>query len=752
MLPDKVMYFKKNLQIIFLLLSVIQFSAADADAAKYVGRETCKSCHTKQDKLWRGSHHDLAMQHANDKAVLGDFSNVSFNYAGITSKFYKKNSKFMVYTDGPDGAMHDYEIKYTFGVMPLQQYLIEFEDGRLQALSIAWDSRDKSAGGQRWFHLYPDEKITHTDELHWTRPSFNWNGMCAECHSTNLKKNYESKKDAFKTSWSEIDVSCEACHGPASNHVSWAETLIGRKLNASDSLKGFGFLLDDRKNASWVMDDESGTARRDRERETEKEIEVCAQCHSRRSAITNNYQPGKSFADHYMPRLLDEGMYFSDGQIQDEVYVYGSFMQSKMYHKGVACSDCHEPHSLQLRQEGNGVCLQCHSAEKFDSKKHHFHKSDSTGAKCAECHMPTRDYMVVDPRHDHSIRVPRPDLSVTLGTPNACNQCHEDKHVTWAAARVKEWYGKPFVGFQKYAHALDAGRNGESDAGGLLVKQIINIETPDIARASAMRSLSSYLDQSNIEVLQKGLSDKNAMVRIASVSSLEGLPQAFLVQLAYPLIDDPVRSVRIEAARVLASIPVGQLQGEMLKNYNRAVNEYINSQQVNAERPEAQLNLGNFYAAKGDVDKAVTAYKKAIKLEDVFAPAYINLADLYRAQNRESEAEKTLRTAITIVPENADVNYALGLLLVRHHKNDEAIRYLQQAAGFDSSNAHYAYVYGVALNSTGKKSLAIEVMQDAYDRFPKDKDILNAIISFHRDAGNKFAAQTYMKKLKNLNK
>ena len=241
-------------------------------------------------------------------------------------------------------------------------------------------------------------------------------------------------------------------------------------------------------------------------------------------------------------------------------------------------------------------------------------------------------------------------------------------------------------------------------------------------------------------------------MRIASVSSLEGLPQALLAQLAYPLIDDPVRSVRIEAARVIASVPVGQLQGEMLKKYERAVNEYINSQRVNAERPEAQLNLGNFYAAKGDTDKAITAYKKSIKLEDVFAPAYVNLADLYRAQNRESEAEKTLRTAITIVPENADVNYSLGLLLIRHHKNDEAIKYLQRAAGFDSSNAHYAYVYGVALNSIGKKSLAIEVMQDAYDRFPKDTDILNALIAFHRDAGNKFAAQTYMKKLKNLNK
>jgi predicted CXXCH cytochrome family protein len=369
-------YFKKTrLLFCLLLLCGINLQAAD-----YVGRETCKSCHLKQDKLWQGSHHDLAMQHVNEKSVLGDFSNITFNYAGITSKFYKNDKKFMVRTDGPDGKLHDYEIKYTFGVAPLQQYLIELESGRLQALSIAWDTRKRPDGGQRWFHLYPDEKITHTDELHWTRPSFNWNGMCAECHSTNLQKNYDSKTDIFQSSWSEIDVSCEACHGPALNHLSWANKNSGWEKFKGN--KGLAVLLDERNDVHWVFNEKTGSASRSQIRKTEKEIEVCAQCHSRRSSITDNYQPGKSFADHYMPRLLDENMYFSDGQIQDEVYVYGSFLQSKMYHKGVTCSDCHEPHSLQLRQEGNGVCLQCHAAEKFDSKKHHFHKADSTGAIC----------------------------------------------------------------------------------------------------------------------------------------------------------------------------------------------------------------------------------------------------------------------------------------------------------------------------------------------------------------------------------
>jgi tetratricopeptide (TPR) repeat protein len=641
--------------------------------------------------------------------------------------------------------LQDYEVKYTFGVTPLQQYLIELDNGRLQALTIAWDTRDKKEGGQRWFHLYPDEEITYTDELHWTRTNFNWNGMCAECHSTNLKKNYESTTDTFKTSWSEIDVSCEACHGPSSNHIAWAKKESGWELSNDD--KGLPVLFNERKDIIWNMNSKTGNAQRSVVRTSEKEIEVCAQCHSRRSVISDDYSPGKSFLNHYIPRLLDEGMYFADGQIQDEVYVYGSFLQSKMYHAGVTCSDCHDPHSHQLRAEGNGVCLQCHAADKFDTKKHHHHKAESKGASCAECHMPPRNYMVVDPRHDHSFRIPRPDLTVELGTPNACNQCHADKEAAWAALQAKQWYGKTPTGYQQFAAALDAGRNGNSNAGALLAGQINNIETPDIARASAISNLSSYLDQSTFEVIQRGLKDEDAMVRMASVGALEGLQPSMMVQLVFPLLDDPVRSVRIEAARVLAPVPVGQLQGEQLSSYNKAVSEYTESQMANAERPEAQLNLGNYYAAKGELDKAVTAYKKAIELEDVFVPAYVNLADLYRTQQKEADAYKVLLNAKQVATGNADVHHALGLLMVRQTKTGEAIAELETAARLAPENVRYIYVYAVALNSTGKPDEAIEQLQNAHERFPNNVDVLQALISFNRDAGNAFAAERYIKKL-----
>lgn len=730
--------------LLFCLLP-IELSAA----AEYVGLETCVQCHAEQVKLWQGSHHDLAMQHADEDTVLGDFSETKFSYAGITSKFYKKNKKFMVRTDGANGKLQDYEVKYTFGVVPLQQYLIELDGGRLQALSIAWDSRGKSDGGQRWFHLYPDEKVTYKDELHWTRVSFNWNGMCAECHSTNLQKNYDSKTDTFKTSWSEINVSCESCHGPASDHMSWANKKAEDRTGAN---KGLALLFDERDGVVWQVDAKSGSAVRSQKRATEKEIEVCAQCHSRRSAISDDYSPGKPFLDHYMPRLLDEGMYFADGQIQDEVYVYGSFLQSKMYHQGVTCSDCHEPHSLQLRQKGNGVCLQCHAAETFESKKHHFHETGTRAASCAECHMPARDYMVVDPRHDHSMRIPRPDLSVKTGVPNACNNCHQDKDASWALSKTREWYGDSVTGFQQYTEALHAARTGDSYAGKQLVEQIRKIDSPDIATATSLSLLPPYLDQSNAGVLQAGLKDESALVRLASVSALEGLPAQIKVQWAYPLLSDDSRVVRIEAARILASIPLGELPEQQRKLVDSATEEYVYSQTVNADRPEAQLNLGNFYVAKQQLDKAEAAYRKSIELDSSFIAAYINMADLYRLQSRDKDTNAILEKAKQVSPDNADIYYALGLSLIRQKKNEEAVRELKQAANLAKDNARYIYVYAVALNSTGDAYEAIRILQTAHDRFPADADILTALVSFHRDAGNAFAAETYMKKLQKLNR
>ncbi|MGA8051250.1 MAG: multiheme c-type cytochrome, partial [Burkholderiales bacterium] len=453
--------------------------AAPQAPASFVGSTACESCHVAEYRAWRGSQHERAMQHATSDTALGDFDDAKFRYAGVESRFFKRDGKFFVHTDGPDGKLADFEIQYTYGVYPLQQYLISFPDGRIQALSITWDARPKAEGGQRWFHQYPDEKIDYRDELHWTRRAQNWNFMCADCHSTDVRKNYDAAANRFDTKWAEISVGCEACHGPGSNHLAWTRD------KPADATKGLTVTFDERRGVSWRIDPASGNAERSAPKEGDVEIGVCAQCHARRAQIAEGYHAGDRFLDHYLPAVLTPPLYYPDGQQRGEVYIWGSFLQSKMYAKGVTCSDCHDPHSQKTRLPGNDVCAQCHLPAKYDTPAHHFHVAGQPGSRCVDCHMPTTTYMVIDPRRDHSMRVPRPDLSASLGTPNACNGCHRDKDAQWAEAALQKRYGHPSRGFQQFAHAFDAAERGAAQAGPELVALVNDPAQPAIVRATA---------------------------------------------------------------------------------------------------------------------------------------------------------------------------------------------------------------------------------------------------------------------------
>ena len=716
-------------------------------SAKFVGAAVCASCHERENDRWRGSHHQLAMQPASNSTVLGDFNHTSFDNAGITSTFSRSGSKFMVRTDGPDGALHDYQIEYTFGVYPLQQYLIAMPGGRLQAFGIAWDSRPSERGGQRRFSLYPGQKITYRDSQHWTGIDQNWNYMCADCHSTNLRKNYDLRTRTFATAYSEIDVACEACHGPGSDHVAWAKKEGDWKRIANH---GLAIALDERIGVAWPIDPATGNPRRSTLRQSEREIQMCARCHARRGQIHEDYVHGQSVGDDYRVALLDEDHYFPDGQIKEEDYEYGSFIQSRMYHAGVTCSDCHEPHSSKLRAEGNGVCQQCHSAQKYDSPKHHFHKVGSAGARCVECHMPTRTYIVVDPRRDHSIRIPRPDLSTKLGTPNACNNCHTDKSAQWASDSVRKWYGHALEGFQRYAETLQAGSTGAPGAQQSLERLIGNREQPAIARAAALSMLSSYSPDATDSAVRASVSDDSALVRRAAVHALSNTdPSASAITLA-PLLSDPIRSVRIETAEVLAAVPAENLPRDLAPAFSLATDEYISAQQLNADRPEAHMNLGLLYARQGHFDKAEAELKTALSLDPSFAPASVNLADLYRGQNRDEEGERVLTDAINRSPNNASLEHALGLLMVRQKRNTPALDMLAAAARNEPSSARYSYVYAVALNDAGQTKAAIETLEASLKTHSYDRDSLAALVNFLEQSGDRPKALIYARRLEAL--
>lgn len=717
-----------------------------ATTASYVGRETCATCHQTEVEAWAGSHHDQAMQEATEATVLGDFNDATLTHFGEDFSFFKQDSTFFVRTNGPDGTLQTYPIAYTFGVAPLQQYLIGFPDGRYQALSVAWDARPAADGGQRWFHLYPDEAIPPDDVLHWTGRYQNWNYMCADCHSTNLEKNYDLASDQYNTTWSEMDVSCEACHGPASQHIDWAQS-----GNDGSETKGFLVALKDANQGAWRINTNTGNAERTASLSAPTQVETCARCHARRSVLAESWQPQQAFLTTHRPALLDEGLYHADGQILDEVYVYGSFIQSKMHAKDVVCSDCHNPHSLELKAPGNALCGSCHLSSQYDTPEHHFHEAGTAGAQCVECHMPTQTYMVVDPRRDHSLRVPRPDLSVKLGTPNACIQCHTTQSNTWAANAVVRWYGPDRRQEAHYGEALAAGQTGASNALSLLTALAADGSQPAIARATAASLVGRYPSVEAVAALQNALADPEPLVRLGAVGALEPYNPADRVALASRLLSDPVEAVRLETARVLAAVPRAQIPPNLQVAFTEALQAYEAAQLVNADRPESHMNLGLLYAQQGRLGEAQQAYRTALRIAPEFVQAYVNLADVYRALGRDAEGEALLRQAIQLDANAAEAHYALGLLLVRQRKAEEALVLLQEAVRLQPANARFSYVLGVALNTNGQAVQALQVLERAYQQHPNDSDILTALATMNRDAGNRDVALRYARALLALN-
>ena len=715
-----------------------------AAVAAFVGSAACAACHAAQHLAWTQSQHARAMQHATAATVLGDFKDAKYSRDGVTSSFFGRDGVFFVRTDGPDGKLAEYEVKYTFGVEPLQQYLVELPGGRLQALALSWDARPKGDGGQRWFRQYPDEKLDFRDELHWTKRSQNWNFMCADCHSTNVRKGYDATKRAFATEWAEISIGCEACHGPGSAHVTWA----GSK-SASDPMRGLTVALDERRGVTWSVDAASGNGKRSAERRSGREIEVCAQCHSRRAQIAEGYRAGRPFMDHYLPSTLSAGLYHADGQQRDEVFIWGSFLQSRMHRAGVTCSDCHDPHTQKLRAPGNAVCAQCHAAAKYDARAHHFHDPASAAGQCANCHMPATTYMVVDPRRDHSFRVPRPDLSVAIGTPNACNGCHADKAATWAGDAVARWYGPQRRNEAHYGEALDAGRRAHPGAAPGLVALVTGPDYPAIVRATAIELLAQYPGRAAEEGIRRALVDADPLVRHAAVVAQQSSAAERLVRLVAPLLSDPVRAVRAEAARVIA--PAAALLGAADRTrFDAAIGEYEAGQRESLDRPEAWMNLGNLYASRRETTRAEAAYRSAIERDPKFVPAYVNLADLARAEQREAEAEALLRDGLRAAPTAAALHEALGLTLVRQGRKGAALAELAAAYKAAPAQSRYAYLYAVALHDAGRRQDAIRLLSESAKR-EGNREVLLALATYRGESGDTEGANQALRALASIN-
>ncbi|MDX5584619.1 MAG: multiheme c-type cytochrome [Aureibaculum sp.] len=622
----------------------------------YVGAGTCIECHKEAYDKWIGSHHDLAMQIANDSTVLGNFDNIEAKIDGVKYLFYKENNQFFVRITEINDSEKKYRISYTFGVTPLQQYLIDFENGKKQVLRATWDTLKKE-----WFHQYKGDAIEPDDWLHWTNDAQNWNTMCAECHSTNLEKNYSIDTDSFNTTYSEINVSCESCHGPAKNHNIWA---------ANDTIGDNSYII---KGLNQ-----------------NEQLNLCAPCHARRAKLTDNLEPGESFENQYLVQNITNNYYHRDGQIMEEDYVYGSFLQSKMYANGVMCSNCHDPHSLELKFQGNTLCIQCHIPNDYDTKSHHFHLENTEASLCINCHMTGAVYMGNDFRRDHSFRIPRPDQSEKFGTPNACIQCHNDKNNNWASNAVKNWYGN-----ERKEHFSDkllvSGKdNLNQNERRELEIFIVDFRNSAIARATVIENLN-FSTEEHFNNLMQVLSDSSPNVRYHALMKFRLLSPQFRTSIALKHMNDSIKLVRIGAAQLVLGIDEDNFSGINKTDLNKSLEEFENMLFANADFSTGRMQLGDYYFQKGNYYSAIDHYKMALKKDSLLFPVYSNLATTYSMIKDYTKAKETLDIWIVLEPKLGRPHFLKALLNFEMGDDVVAVSDLKLAIKLDPNDTRSMY-------------------------------------------------------------
>jgi len=710
----------------------------------YVGSKVCQPCHAAEAKLFGGSDHDRAMEQPTPETVLGDFSGVRFTHAGETTEFLREGTAFSVRVSRKGEPSRTFPVKYSFGVDPLQQYLLDVGQGRLQALSVAWDTRPKAAGGQRWFHLHADEKkLAPGDRLHWQGPAYNWNSRCADCHSTAVEQNYQRATDSYQTHYSEIDVGCEACHGQGSRHVAWAEAHPESKPSPGADM-GLVAALAKPPQRRWVLGDGATIASLSGAAAKDAELERCAPCHARRSDLGPG--DGDAFTDRYRLALLEDRLYFADGQIDEEVFELGSFLQSKMHARGVVCSDCHEPHSLALRAEGNALCTTCHRASHYDSTQHYFHATGSPAAKCVTCHMPARTYMTVDARRDHRFSIPRPVFSAKVGSPEVCTGCHTTKTASWAEGAIVE-RRQPGRAPAAASEALWLARQGQPGATAALLELTLSAEAPAIVRASALAELANHPSSELPRAIAAGVSDADPLLRRTAATAAHSIPPGDRLALLRPLLDDPVRSVRVDVAGALLDAPSPQQNAAVFAKLRRALAEYVASREYNADHAEALVDLADLARRSGEQSNVEQLLRTAIRKEPSFSAAHLNLADFYREQGDEGRAREVLNNGLATAADRAMLEHALGLALIRAQQPKPALEHLRTAYELSLDRPRFGYVYAIALFDTGESARALEVLTNLHQLRPGDRQVLTSLVEYSYRTNRTEQAKAYEKKL-----
>lgn len=650
----------------------------------------CSECHRSEVRQWEKSQHSVAMAIPTPETVAGDFDDASFQSGALVVRFRHQGDRYLIRVRQGDMREASYSVAYAFGIYPLQQYLIETENGRLQAFNIAWDARSKKEGGQRWFELGQGSGDHPGDPFHWTGIYQNWNSQCADCHSTGLTRNYDPDSDSYNTTSKHLSVGCAACHQNAEAHAQ--EQMSGKSLGAGVELAAMG---------SWFPGKNGRPPRHLGESSSPEQVPTCGKCHSLRTRLSD--ASSRRVHDDFRLSLLNDPLYFLDGQIREEVFVLGSFEQSRMFQEGVVCSNCHNPHSNELVAEGNAVCTQCHAARDFETVAHHNHPSGSSGAQCVNCHMPERTFMKVDRRRDHSFMVPRPDIAKESGSPDVCLGCHSDKTSAWSEATVQKW--APDISKRPNWFHQQQGNLRE------IAGFVRNSNEPAIRRATLLSRYGEDLAEYYPEAIREQMMQDNPLLRaVVAETAREG--DVELIASVRDLLNDDALSVRLAAIETLI------LSGAARDLPERVRSEYEAYLNMQSDLPAGRASRARYFLATNRVNKAEKDLRKALEKDSSYVPAALLLTNILRSGGRTQEAVDVIDDVLRSTPDNAGLIHVRGLIWIGRGDSDKALNDLKRAAELAPEEWLYGYRYAVALYRLGSIREARTVTRQLMKRFP----------------------------------
>ncbi len=653
--------------------------------------QTCVACHAEIHAGWAKSDHALA-----NRPLDAEHDREAFQKHPVITD---GGSKFELAwpTDAagqpamnevmPDGTKRAFTPAAVLGWKPLRQMLLPSEGGRLQPTDLAYDPAKKE-----WFNTFGQEGRRHGEWGHWTGRGMNWNSMCAHCHMTGYQKNYDATKDAYASTWVEHGVGCIQCHGALpSDHASKYASKTKKASEGFDSA-----IMGDRKRA----------------------METCAPCHARNELLTDTFQPGASYHDHYRITLpVQPGVYWPDGQQRDEDFNWTSVLISRMGHAGVTCMDCHDPHTnkMILPTENNQLCLQCHAAPGrqqpngtlatvIDPLVHSHHAPDTPGSRCVDCHMPTTSYMQRAPRHDHGWLKPDPLLTKELNIPNACSRCHADKPIDTLIAATDAWYGEKMNSRQRArARAVDAAQTGKPGATDQLLAALNGEDIP--AWRATLLQLAAPDAAQRADVVAAGrqaLVAADPLERAAGVQVLGSLPQS--AEWLRPLLNDPVRLVRLDAEWALSR----ELAPDSPER--RELDTYF---KLTLDQPSGRFRIGQDLANRGQLVEAEREMALAAKWDPYSGGIHEGRGFVLAQLGRSAEAGAAFYRAGQLAPNDAQAPYRAALAYAEGGHLTEAENALRESVRRDPQLDRAWYNLGLLLAQKEKLAEAQEALQKA---------------------------------------